>query len=71
MKCIKKMYFKYIQFYKNWLNCINRDYMLYIKISQNAVKLNAKLFWKYVNENNKNSYKLPNAMSYLDKEVKC
>lgn len=46
-----------------------RDYTLHIQISQNAVKSNPKLFWKFVNENNKNIYKLPNTMSYLDIEV--
>ncbi|KAE9532750.1 hypothetical protein AGLY_009831 [Aphis glycines] len=47
----------------------HRDYTLHIQISQNAVKSNPKLFWEFVNENNKNSHKLPNTMSYLDKEV--
>lgn len=47
----------------------HRDYTFHIQISQNAVKSNPKLFWKFVNENNKNSHKLPNSMSYLDKEV--
>jgi len=39
------------------------------KPHKKTVKSNPKLFWKFVNENNKNNHKLPNTIPHLDKEV--
>lgn len=64
-----KNYFEFSKLRSKCKHIRHRDYSLYTVNSQREIKNNPKFFWKFVNDNSTNNHKLPNVMSYLNKEA--
>lgn len=64
-----KNYFEFSKLRSKCKHIRHRDYSLYTINSQREIKKYPTFFWKFVNDKSTNNHKLPNVMSYLNKEA--